>query len=153
MNGKISLSETTATKGINPALAWYFKKTGFLPIAALFIFLASPSCLSVSERLYNVPRQSRQTKAENIMVSYEKPEKKHLIIGELSVRYGAAYKRETAIKYLVDKAAENGADGIILNPIHRVEDKWGMTNHPGDKPTQIEVKIYVLSGSIYQFQK
>ena len=141
MNGKIFLKEIIGIKSIRY-------------LTLLFLIALPSSCISISERMYNVPRLQKENKAENILVSYSKPDQKHLIIGELSVRYSSSYKREVAIGYLVNKAAEYGADGITLNEIRRVGDKWNMSNSKnGESTSQIEMNIYILSGSMYQYQQ
>jgi len=124
-----------------------------LPVLLLWLSIfAAPSCLSVGQRMYNVPRIEKKTRPENIAISYERPEKKHLIIGELVVRYNSEYRRELALKLMKEKAAEYGADGIILQSIERADDNWSMSHHQGDTPVQFQVKIYNLKGSMYQFQ-
>ena len=109
------------------------------------------SCLSVGERMYPVTRIEKKTKRENITASYAIPEKKHIIIGELTVRYNGAYKREMALNLMIQKASEYGADGIILNNSREAQDNWSVSHYRGDTPGQFQVQIIVLKGSMYQF--
>ncbi|MDH4261847.1 MAG: hypothetical protein OEV78_02245 [Spirochaetia bacterium] len=119
----------------------------------LFALTILHSCMSVDERMYNVSHETKITKVEDIVVSYSKPEKKHLIIGELSIKYNSAYKREMILNLMAKKAAKLGADGIILNTIYRANDNWSVSHHEGDTPSKFQVKLYVLSGAMYQYLK
>jgi hypothetical protein len=126
-------------------------KTIFKMLGTGIVMIMMSSCLSVGERMYNVSRIEKKTKIEDITVSYSTPEKKHLIIGELFMRYNSAYKRETVLRMMVKKAAEYGADGIILKSIRRVEDNWSMSHYKEETPTKFQVETYLLTGSMYQY--
>ncbi|MDH4199779.1 MAG: hypothetical protein OEV66_05285 [Spirochaetia bacterium] len=116
-----------------------------------FIFFVF-SCIHVNENLYNVKRQKKKTDFHHVAIVFSAPEGKHIVFGDLSVRYNSGYKRETAVEYLQKKAAEYGADGIILNPVRRQEDKWSVSNSSKDQqPVNMSVDSYTLSGVMYQY--
>lgn len=123
-----------------------------LPFFLAACLLAGPSCLSVSERLYpHVTYHKVKKNPESVVIAYDQPGKKYIIFGELSIRYNAGYKRETALTYLKNAAASYGADGIIIQPLKRVKDNWSVSHTKYDKPSSMTVDTYVLSGLMYQF--
>jgi hypothetical protein len=119
-----------------------------LPIIIFFSF----SCLSVDRKIINPEKKYSKTNPKMITISFSSPEKQHVILGELSVRFNSGYKRETALGLLTKTASEYGADGIILKPIRRINERFAVSNSSSESvDSSVHLQSYELGGIMYRY--
>ncbi|MCS6984034.1 MAG: hypothetical protein NZM25_02760 [Leptospiraceae bacterium] len=83
---------------------------------AIIFFLA---CQSIDRRDLVNPLPEKRRSYEEIEISYDIPQEKHVLLSEVILSYNTGYERERIFQKLKKMAAESGADGIYILPLRQ----------------------------------